>query len=146
MKITNQENIKLMKSFYEVASRGDCTAARLLLDTNVEWLEPPVPGLWFSGTHRGAEAVCREVLSPAMEKFEKFHLKIRRLYAVGDHVIGVGYVRGRARMTGKELNALTAHVCTIRNSKIVRFEGFHDTAGWLDALGLASPEAQRMAA
>jgi ketosteroid isomerase-like protein len=105
-----------------------------------------VPGLWFSGTRRGAEAVWREVISPTLEKFDKFRVKTKDYYAVGDHIIVIGYFHGRAKATGKELDAATVHVCTIRNGKIVRFEGFHDTENWLDTLGMTRPEYQRMAA
>ena len=141
-----QENIKLLRSFYEAASRGDFGPVRGALDPNVEWIEPNLPALWFSGTHRGAEAVWREVIGPAVEKFDNFRVKMNKFYGVGDHIIAIGYFHGRGKATGKELDAATAHICTWRNGKIVRFEAFHDPASWLETLGLAQGEPQRMAA
>jgi len=146
MKSYTQENIKLLKSFYEAPSRGDFGPFRDALDPNVEWIEPNVPGLWFSGTHRGAEAVWKEVIGPAVEKFDDFRVNMKQFYGVGDHIIAIGYFRGFAKTTGKELDAATAHVCTMRNGKIMRFEAFHDTASWLETLGLAHPQARLMAA
>jgi uncharacterized protein len=146
MKSHSQENIKLVKNFYEAASGGACEPVRAALDPDVEWIEPNVPGLWFSGMHRGAEAVCKEVIGPTAEKIDNFRVNMKRFYTVGDHVIAIGYFKGRAKTTGKELDAATAHVCTLRNGKIVRFEAFHDSANWLEALGLVRPELQRMAA
>jgi uncharacterized protein len=146
MKSQGQENIKLLKRFYEAASRGESGPIRDALDANVEWLEPNVPGLWFSGTHRGADAVWKEVIGPTGDKFEKFRINMKKFHAVGDHVIAIGYFHGHATTTGKELDASTAHICTIRNGKIVRFEAFHDPANWLETLGLAQLEPQRMAA
>ena len=146
MKDQGQENIKLLKRFYEAASRGDFGAARETLDANVEWIEPNVPGLWFSGTHRGADAVWKEVLRPTADKIEKLRVDMRKFYAVGDHVIAIGYFRGRGKITGKPLDSSTAHVCTMRNGKIVRLEGFHDSDGWLEMQGVAHVEPQRLAA
>jgi len=146
MKVYSQGNIKLIKGLYEAASEGDFGPFRKALDPDVEWIEPNVPGLWFSGTHQGAVAVWKEVIGPAAEKLEAFRVKIKRIYAVGENVIAIGYFHGHAKTTGKELYAATAHVCTVHRGKIVRFEGFHDTANWLETLGLTHPELQRMAA
>ncbi len=136
----------MLERFYEAASHGQFEAVRGVLDPNVEWIEPSVPGLWFSGTHRGAEAVWKEVMAPGAEKFENFKLKIRKFHPVGDHVVALGFFHGRCKATGKELDAATAHVSTLRNGRITRFEAFHDSANWLETLGLADPEPQRMAA
>ena len=146
MKSRAQENINLLKNCYKAASRGDFEPARAVLDANVEWIEPSVPGLWFSGTHRGTDAVWKEVLAPAGAKIEKFRVDAKKFYAVGDHVIAIGYFHGRSKTTGKELDAATAHVWTVRNGKVVRFEGFHDADQWLETLGLARVEQQRLAA
>ncbi len=146
MKDRDRENIKLLKSFYSAAEHGDGAAARQVLDANVEWIEPNVPGLWFSGTHRGAEAVWKEVIEPTSGKIEDFRVKMKHFYSVGDHVVAIGYFHGRSKATGKDLDAGTAHICTLRNGRIVRFEGMHDTASWLETLGLSQPETQRMAA
>jgi ketosteroid isomerase-like protein len=146
MKNDAQENIKLLRSFYDAASRGDFGPVRDALDPNVEWIEPVVAGLWFGGTHRGADAVRREVIAPAVEKFDNFRVKMNKFYGVGDHIIAIGYFHGRGKTTGKELDAATAHICTFRNGRIVRFEAFHDPASWLETLGLTQGEPQRMAA
>lgn len=146
MKSHGQENIKLLKSFYEAASHGDFGPARHALDPDVEWIEPDVKGLWCSGTHRGVDAVWKEVIGPTGEKFENFRVSMKKFYAIGDHVIAIGYFHGRAKTTGKRLDVPTAQVCTLRNGKIVRFEGFHDTDKFLKTLGVENPALQRMAA
>ncbi len=146
MKSHSQENIKLLKNLYEAASNGDFGLVRAALGPNVEWIEPNMAGLWFSGMHRGADAVWNEVIKPTAENIDNFRVKMKHFHAVGDHIIAIGYFHGRGKATGKELDAATAHVCTLRNGKIVRFEAFHDSANWLAALGLVRPELQRMAA
>jgi ketosteroid isomerase-like protein len=146
MKIHDHENIKLVKRFYESIDRGDLGPARDLLDRNVEWREPDLPGVWFNGTHYGADAVWREVIEPTGARFDHFRLRMRRFYAVGDRVVALGCFQGKVRKTGKALEASTAHICTVRHGKIVKFEAFHDEARWREALALDQPELQRMAA
>ena len=90
MKNVAHENLKLAKSFYDAASRGDFGAVRDALDPNVEWIEPTIAGLWFGGTHRGADAVRQEVIGPAMEKFDNFRIRMNKFYGVGDHIIAKG--------------------------------------------------------
>ncbi len=146
MKDKAHENIKLLKSFYDTVSRGELVSARNALDANVEWIEPNLPGLWFSGTHRGLEAVFKEVIGPTSEKFEGFRVKMKKFVAVGDHVVAIGRFRGRGKITRKDLDAVTVHIWTLRDGRAVRFEAFHDLASWQEALGLAQPESQRLAA
>ena len=146
MKDHVQQNIKLIKSFYASAALGDSGPARYALDPNVEWIEPKLPGLWFSGPHRGADAVWKEVIGPTAEKIDNFRIKMKKFFGVGDHVVAIGHFEGRGKMTGNELEAATVHVWTLRNGKAVRFQAFHDDARWLETLGLAQHEPQRMAA
>ena len=146
MKTKAHENIKLLKSFYDAVSHGELGSARSMLDPDVEWIEPGLPGIWFSGTHRGAEAVFKEVIGPTNEKIEKFRVRMKKFFAVGDHVVAIGSFRGRGKSTGRELDADTAHVWTLLNGKAARFEGFHDPTEWREALGLAQPEPARKAA
>lgn len=92
MKDKARENIKLLKGFSAAVSRGELGSARSLLDPEVEWIEPGLPALWFGGTHRGADAVFKEVIGPANEKIEKLRVKMRKFFSVGDHVVAIGAV------------------------------------------------------
>ncbi len=141
----SQENINLVKKFYHAAPRRDFETARTVFDPNIEWILPNLGNL-FGGTYRGADAVFRDVIQPALAKFDNFHADMTHFFDVGDHVIAIGTFHGRSKQTGKELNAPTAVVWTFRDGKAVRYQAYHDAAKWAEALGLAQPEGQRMAA
>lgn len=108
MKATTQENIALVKSAYEAIRRNDLNAFRKTLEPNIEWVEPKVPGLWFQGTHRGADAVVEEVVKPTFGKIEDFRVEMTQFFGAGEHVIALGRFRGRGKATGKELDANTS--------------------------------------
>ena len=90
-----QDNVKTLRDFYGAVAQGDC--ASVMLDPQIEWIEPDVPDLWFSGTHYGPYAVLKEVIEPASEKFDAFHMQCDQFFDTGDQVIVTGHFQGRKR-------------------------------------------------
>ena len=146
MKKTGSENARRVKGFYCAMSGGDWSAARSFLDADIQWVEPNVPGLWFSGTHYGSDAVFKKIIDVVYDKFENFHVRMKRVFAVGDHVVALGSFHGRGKTTGLKLDARVAHVWTLRDGKAIRFQAFHDTLEWQVALGTTSVQSKLMAA
>ncbi|HZZ29253.1 MAG TPA: nuclear transport factor 2 family protein [Pirellulales bacterium] len=130
------KNIKLVQSFYESVSNGDFGGASQLLDPNVEWLEPDAPDLGKAGTHHGADAVFREVIEPAYEKFDQLRLELDEFLDAGNCVVVLGSFRGRGKTTGTELNAPFAHVWKLQENKVMWFRNFTDTTNFRHALGI----------
>jgi uncharacterized protein len=146
MKEIGAENIQLIKGFYSAMAENDWTTARAVLDADIEWNEAGAPGLWFNGKRYGADVVFKEVIDPAYGKLERFELKMKKFYAVGQTVVAIGHFSGRGKITQLKLHAPTAQVWTLSNGKAVRFQGFHDTLEWQVVLGQTSVQAQKLAA
>ena len=145
MKATGSENVKLVKGFYRALSRVDWSEAQKALAPEILWMEPVVPGLWFSGTHSGVDDLFKEVIEPAERSLGKPQLKMKKFVAVGDHVVAIGKFHGRSKATNLDLDASVVHVWTLRNGRGVRVEAFHDILEWQAALGLTQIQS-RMAA
>lgn len=128
----SQSNIATIRAGYDLFARGDF--ASLPFDHQIEWIESRVEGIPWGGTHHGSEAVIKEVFEPVLDKFGNFHLQCDQFLEAGDQVIVTGRFLGRGKDTGNELNARFAHLWTMRNGKVVRFENFTDSANWLQAL------------
>jgi uncharacterized protein len=128
----SQETITAVQQFYDAVGRGDFASD--MLDPQVEWTEPHVPDLWFSGTHHGADSVWTEVIEPTFGQFDRFCVQCDEFLDAGDRVIVTGHFSGRAKETGIGLFAPFAHLWTFRGDKAVRFQGYTDTANWLYAL------------
>jgi len=139
---SDSEDVKRIKNFYSAVERGDFSSARQYLDYNLEWVGPEARELWYSGTHRGVDAVFREVFEPSHGKFANFRMRISKFFEVGNHIFVLGRVTGRTKMTGRDLDAPMAHVWTLGNGKAVRCEAFEDTRKWLEALGEVPPAPQ----
>lgn len=143
----DHDNVGVVRAFYQAVQRGDYPAVRRLLDPKVEWIEPAAKALWFAGTHRGPDAVIREVIESTAGRVARFHMEMKLLLPIGDHVIAVGRLTGCCRATLKELNTLAVHLWTLHHDQVVRFEALYDEAKWLQALGeIKGPMPKRAAA
>jgi ketosteroid isomerase-like protein len=127
-----EKNITTVRGLYDSFAKGDF--ARMPLDPQIEWIEPDVEGVERCGTHRGPEAVIKEVFEPCLDKFDGFRLECDQFLDAGDQVIVTGRFLGRGKDTGNELNAPFAHFWTLRKGKVTSFRNYTDTANWLQAL------------
>ncbi len=136
-----KKNIEIVKTFFEAVPRGDMDAARAVLDDNIEWIEPHVPGLWFSGIHRGADTALREVVKPTFEYIDDFSIMVDEYLDAGDEIITLGRFLGKSKRTGKKLDIPACFVCTVKDEKIIRFRAYHNTALWLEVVGMPMRKA-----
>lgn len=142
MRKLERENVKVVKEFYRAMAGDDWSAARSVLDPNVQWIEPNIAGVWFSGTHYGSTAVFKEIVETVRDKFDDFQMKMKKFFAVGDYVIVLGRIHGRSKTTELKLDTPAAYVWRISEGKAVRVEAFHDILEWQVVLGLTSMQTK----
>lgn len=129
----SQENLSLVRDFYSAVARGDF--AKIMLDPQIEWIEPDVLDLWFGGLHHGQDAVLKEVIEPTFKKFDDFRIVCDEFFDAGDNIIVMGHYQGREKQTGEELDASFAHIWSLHEGRAIRFRNVTDTASWLRSLG-----------
>lgn len=130
-----KNNVDTVRTFFEAAPKGEAEAACAVLDEHIEWIEPDVPGLWFSGVHHGAEESLTEVVMPTLDRIDGFGITIDEYLDAGDEIVALGRFFGTGKETGKKLDVQACFVCTVRNGKIIRFRAYHNTARWLETAG-----------
>jgi ketosteroid isomerase-like protein len=140
------KNLDIVKNFFDAVPKGDMTVARGVLGDNIEWIEPDVPGLWFAGIHRGAEAVLREVVEPTFKYVDDFSIMVDEYINAGDEIIVLGRFLGKGKETGKNFAIPACFVCRVKNGKIVRFRAYHNTALWLEVIGAHAMGIKKKAA
>jgi len=128
----SQDNIVTIRGVYEAFARRDFS--RMPFDPQIEWVESNMEWSPTAGMHRGPQAVIKEVFEPTLEKIEAFRLECDLYLDAGDKVVVTGCFLGRGKDTGHELNAPFAHIWTLRNTKIIAFHNYTDTANWLQTL------------
>lgn len=127
-----QDNIGTVRGIYEAFARRDFD--RMPFDPRIEWIEPDVEGLPMGGTRYGLRAVVKEVFEPVLDSLDNFRLQCDQYLNAGEKVIVTGRFLGRGKDTGHDLDALFAHIWTLRDGKVVLFQNYTDTANWLRAL------------
>ncbi len=139
----SQQNVELLKKGYQDFAKQDIPAVLNILDPQIEWYEPDVPGLPFRGRHHGPQAVADEVFATIPRDWDEFFVEPDEFLDSGDTVVALGRFRGRAKATQKELNAPFAHVWKVRAGKVIRGQDYTDTAAFLKVLGVEEPAARR---
>ena len=130
--MSERENIQLAQQAYRDFQNGDIPALLDALSEDVEWAVPEVEGVPGRGTWRGPEQVGEffRILSDTQEPRQ---LELREFVAQGDKVVVLGHYVWHVKATGKEWESDFAHVLTVREGKIARFQEYTDTAALGDA-------------
>jgi hypothetical protein len=117
--IVASQNVEIAKKAYDAFGAGDLETVLSTFDDNVEFV---VPGnSTISGTYRGKAEVTKFFAKLAEKSFTT--TPSRFLAADDDDVV---VVLGQITAGGE--SALEADVSTFRGGKIVKLEGFGDTA------------------
>jgi uncharacterized protein len=130
----SQENIQVVKTFYDGVSRGDVATVLRLMDTKVEWNEAEHFLYADRSPYIGPDAVLNGVFMRLMTEWEGFKAVPEQFIGMGDTVAVTGRYHGTYRETGKSIHAQMVHVFTVKDGKLTRFQQYTDTAQFLDAV------------
>ena len=127
----SQQSVDLVRSAYEAFGRGDTeTVGSLLAET--EWHE--AEGMPYGGTYTGAEAIFGNVFGPISQDVEGFTARPDEILDAGEEkVVSLGRYGGRGG--NGPVDVPYAHVWTVRDGKIVRFDQYTDTKLFGQAVG-----------
>jgi hypothetical protein len=74
------------------------------------------------------------LLEPLSAGWDGFSAKAHEFIAQGDRVVSLGTYSGTFKKTGRSFSAAFAHVWTVRDGKLARFDTRTDTAKVLEAM------------
>jgi hypothetical protein len=123
----------IVRSFYDALGRGDVPGVLARLHDQLEWTE--AAGFpYYSGTWRSPQEVLDKLLIPLARDWDRFSARAHDFIAQGDRVVTLGEYSGTFKATGKSMTASFAHVWTVRDGRLARFDMYTDTAKVLEAL------------
>ncbi len=125
------DRVDLVRSAYEAFANGDIPkVASMLAET--EWHE--AKGMPYGGVFNGADEIFGNVLGPIAQDVEGFQVTPQEILPVGDdRVISLGQYTGKG--ANGPVDVRYAHLWTVRDEKVVRFEQFADTKLFGEAVG-----------
>jgi ketosteroid isomerase-like protein len=128
-----QPGIAVVRGFNDALARGDVAGMVDFLDPQVEWRAPEsVP---WGGTFRGHEGF-REFLGKILEQPAEFSREMLEYLDAGERVVVLLRQMGRPKGGDTEYDVPEVHVWTVRDGKLMDFEGSFDTATVLRTLQL----------
>jgi uncharacterized protein len=127
-----QENTGLVQRTYDSFRNGDIPALLDSLSEDVQWVTAEVEGVPTGGTWRGREQVG-EFFRSLSDTQEPRQLELREYVAQGDKVVALGHYAWHVKATGKVWESDFAHVLSVRDGKIARYQEYTDTAALGDA-------------
>jgi ketosteroid isomerase-like protein len=123
----NQENLRLVQDAYNSFKNANIEGILSKMADDVEWELPAMKNIPFSGKRIGRQKVG-EFFATLAELQDSLSFEPREFISDADKVVSLGNYRWRVKATDKIFECPFAHVFTIRNGKVIRFQEFTDTA------------------
>jgi ketosteroid isomerase-like protein len=129
----SSRNVGVVRGFNDALAQGDMGGMLDFLDPQLEWRAPEsVP---WGGTFHGHDGF-REFVGKLLDQPAEFRREILDYLDAGERVVVLLRQMGRRNGSDTEYDVPEVHIWTIRDGKIVDFEGFFDTATVLRTLQL----------
>ena len=124
-------NVEIVRELYEAFAAADRNRIRAVFADDIEWLQ--MDGFPNGGRWVGADVVFNNVLDKLNATWDNWKSIGEEYLDAGDQIVVLGYYSGMHKISGGSFKALFAHVYTLVDGKIVRFEQFTDTAKIVEA-------------
>ena len=126
-------NLDIIKSTYEgVTSEQNGKNLQFHLAADASWTE--AQGFPYAGTYFGFDAIKRHVFDRLVTEWSDYKVSIDGYVDNQDHVVAYGTYSGTYRATQQSFSARVAHLWTLKQGKIIRFEQFVDSASVWSAI------------
>ncbi|HEV7814298.1 MAG TPA: nuclear transport factor 2 family protein [Janthinobacterium sp.] len=122
-----KQNKQLVMQAYEMYKNKDIKGILALCDDKVEWIGPESEFIPFAGSHHGKDQVA-QFFSKLEQAQDIVRFEPQDFIAEGDKVAVTGAAAWHVKGTGQTYDTPWAHVFTLRNGKIARFEQYPHTA------------------
>ena len=131
----SEENVEIVRSFYDAWARDELPGPVELMDPEIEYVNPAAAV--EPGTQRGLAAFASAV-ERIFEAWESWRMEPEQFNAVGDQVAVVVRYRARGRGSGVEVEGRESALWTLRDGRVARYAWFHEPADALEAIGQMS--------
>jgi ketosteroid isomerase-like protein len=129
----SSHNVGVVRGFNDALAQGDMGGMLDFLDPQLEWRAPEsVP---WGGTFHGHDGF-REFVGKLLDQPAEFRREMLEYLDAGERVVVLLRQMGRRKGRDTEYDVPEVHIWTMRDGKIVDFEGLFDTATVLRTLQL----------
>jgi ketosteroid isomerase-like protein len=131
----SEENVALLRRFYESFNQGDLDSVLELCTQDVEiYKDPEVVEMVAAFTPRGQERVA-QYLRGWLESWSEYHARPQEFFQSGDEVAALTQLRARGKNSQFEIEGDMADVFTVRAGRIACFRLYIQRSDALGSLG-----------
>jgi uncharacterized protein len=125
--MTEHSNSALIRKLYSAFGSGDVQTILNNVSADAEWINHGPDTIPYAGARKGT-AQIREFFQAIADSTTGAKVTPKDFVEQGDVVVATGRYTATVQNTGAEIDTAIAHFFTVRNGKVVRWEGFSDTA------------------
>ncbi len=118
-------NLDIVKALYVAFGERDHEAIRRIFHPRIVWVQNE--GFPGGGTHVGADTVLDQVFAKFRCDWAAWQAVVAEWLDAGGRIIVLGEYRGTHKATGRSMTAAFAHVYTLEEGRIVKFQQYADT-------------------
>ena len=126
------DNLKIVQQVYENFQKGNIPALLESLSDDVEWELPEIENVPIAGKRQGRDRVS-DFFVTLNETQEKLDFAATDFVAQDQKVVVLGRYTWRVKAGGGQFTSDWAHVFTMRDGRIERFQEYADTAAVMAA-------------
>ena len=122
------DNAAQASKLYDAFAAGDMETVLASMTADIQWSEAENFIYDYGEPLVGAEAIVEGVFAKLGAEWEYWNLVDKSFQNVGDNgVLVTGRYQAKNKATGKLLDAQFAHVLTMRDSLVMKFQQYTDT-------------------
>jgi len=130
----SQENVQIVRGLYEAFGRGDVPTVLGQMDQSIEWNEAENFIYADRNPYVGPQAVLEGVFMRLGADWEGFTVTPEEWLDAGDRIVVLGTYSGMHKATGGQVRAQFAHIWSVREGRVVRFQQYTDTKQFADTV------------
>lgn len=130
----SRQNVDIVRGMYESFEKGDVPGVVSELDQNVEWNEAENFIYADRNPYVGPQAVLEGVFMRLGTDWENFTVKTEEWLDAGNRLVVLGIYAGTHKGTGNRVRAQFAHIWSLKEGRVVRFQQYTDTKQFADAI------------
>lgn len=128
------ENVEIVRGMYESFSKGDVPSVLEQMHHGIEWNEAENFIYADRNPYVGPQAILEGVFMRLGSEWDGFSVLPEEWMDAGNRVVVLGTYKGTHKGTGKRVSAQFAHVWSLKEGRVARFQQYTDTKQFADAV------------
>ena len=133
--LKTSDNVSLLRGVYEAFRRGDIPAVLGAMHPDIMWNEAENVTYDDGAPFVGPDQVLHKLFIRLGSEWDGFRVDVEEILDCGQRVVALARYRAVYKATGRQLDAQVAHVWTLEEGKVTRFDQYTDTLQFAEVAG-----------